>query len=99
MTKWKSRSEGKSEIKRLKGIVKSIQNGFDNFNQVFIIGVYDIALRVSATGNAISSRIARVGSLLIDFRYLDEMMQVCMLLYDIPLNSNTTSATDGQWAS
>ncbi|KAG1769823.1 hypothetical protein EDD22DRAFT_948788 [Suillus occidentalis] len=42
--KWKLRSEGKREIKRLKGIVKSIQNSFDNFNQVFIIGVYDIAL-------------------------------------------------------
>lgn len=90
-----SRREGRAEIKRLKGALKTIFDGFEVVNQLFITGVYEIPLGVSEDKtNVLSSRTARVIFLLSNFMYLDEFREVCGRAYYhsnyIPFSNVTT---------
>ncbi|KAG1759634.1 hypothetical protein EDD22DRAFT_849119 [Suillus occidentalis] len=80
LKKWVSRREGRAEIKRLNGALKTIFDGFEAVNQLFITGVYEIPLGVSEDKtNVLSSRIARVIFLLSNFMYLDEFRELSIV--------------------
>ncbi|KAG2159499.1 uncharacterized protein EDB93DRAFT_1099854 [Suillus bovinus] len=76
LTHWKSGSDAKKLLTRLKGVLKKIHGNFEEITSISWISAYDLSLDLSLSRDEMQAvRVANMTSLLSDFLFADKIVE------------------------
>ncbi|KAG1780459.1 hypothetical protein EV702DRAFT_1077646 [Suillus placidus] len=79
LIRWKSGSEAKSCLARLKGVLKEIHGDFEEVAVISWISAYELSLNIWNTRNVMyATRVADLTALLADYLFADKIVEVTM---------------------